>query len=236
MIRVFIGVDRRQFVAANVLAHSIERNASQPVAITKLYRDTLPVKRLGLTEFTYTRYLVPWLCDYEGTAIFMDADMLCLGDVAKLMEYAPKSKSVSVANVTEFERPSLMIFRNEDCTALTPELITNGTPQDFSWGTMETTIPPEWNHILGYSEPCLDPQLIHYTMGIPYFGEISSMGLGFEAEWWCAHEEMVSSASWLELMGQSVHARAVLGQMEQNWSAWQKLKQEQAKTDSNSSS
>ena len=36
------------------------------------------------TEFTYTRFLVPYLCGYQGKAIFIDCDMLCLGDIAEL--------------------------------------------------------------------------------------------------------------------------------------------------------
>jgi hypothetical protein len=39
---------------------------------------------LASTEFTYSRFLVPYLCDYEGYALFMDNDMLCLGDVGQL--------------------------------------------------------------------------------------------------------------------------------------------------------
>jgi lipopolysaccharide biosynthesis glycosyltransferase len=69
-----------------VLAHSIYKRASKPVSITPLVLSQLPIKRVGLTEFTYSRYLVPYLCGYEGLAIFMDADMLCLGDVHELVQ------------------------------------------------------------------------------------------------------------------------------------------------------
>ena len=36
------------------------------------------------TEFSFTRFLVPYLVDYQGWAIFMDNDMVCLDDIAKL--------------------------------------------------------------------------------------------------------------------------------------------------------
>ena len=84
MIRIFIGLDPRQPVAYHVLCHSILRRASQPVSITPLMLHSLPIERTGLTEFTFTRFLVPWLCDYRGVGIFMDSDMLVLGDVAGL--------------------------------------------------------------------------------------------------------------------------------------------------------
>jgi len=45
-----------------------------------------PLDPLQSTEFTYSRFLVPYLCQYEGKAIFMDCDMLCLGDIKELDE------------------------------------------------------------------------------------------------------------------------------------------------------
>lgn len=91
-IRVFIGYDSREPIAFHVLAHSIQRRASLPVAITPLIQDQL--RSLGLywrdrgptesTEFSLTRFLVPALCGFTGYAIFLDCDMLCRMDVAEL--------------------------------------------------------------------------------------------------------------------------------------------------------
>lgn len=67
MIRVFIGYDPRQPLAYNVMQHSIARHSSVPVAITPLILDQLPITRRGLTEFTYSRFLVPALCDFKGS-------------------------------------------------------------------------------------------------------------------------------------------------------------------------
>jgi hypothetical protein len=79
MHRIFIGVDSRQTVAGNVLQSSLIENSSQPLSITQLRIKTLPLKRVGTTEFAYTRYLVPWLCEFKGRALFLDADMICAG-------------------------------------------------------------------------------------------------------------------------------------------------------------
>ena len=35
-------------------------------------------------DFSFTRFLVPHLMNYEGWAIFMDCDMLCQDDIANL--------------------------------------------------------------------------------------------------------------------------------------------------------
>src|SRR5689334_16202690 len=93
--RIFIGADERQPIAYNVAQHSVYDHASIPVAVTKLVQSTLPVKRRGLTSFTYARYLVPYLCNYEGYALFCDADVLFRGDVAELAKLAPDA-AVSV--------------------------------------------------------------------------------------------------------------------------------------------
>lgn len=82
MIRLFIGHDAREAIGCHVFAHSVIRRATQPLAITMLDARGMPQ---GTNAFTYSRFLVPWLCDFEGRAIFMDgADMLMLADIAEL--------------------------------------------------------------------------------------------------------------------------------------------------------
>ena len=78
MLKIFIGHDERQPVSTSVCLNSIYRRASKPVQITPLVLSQLPIDRSGLTPFTFSRFLVPWLCDYEGWALFMDCDFLIL--------------------------------------------------------------------------------------------------------------------------------------------------------------
>src|SRR5438445_11336204 len=86
VIRVFAGYDSRQPLAYNVLQHSIQRHTKHRVTVEPLMLDRLPMTRRGLTEFTFSRFLVPWLCDYQGRAIFMDSDIVVTGDVAELLD------------------------------------------------------------------------------------------------------------------------------------------------------
>jgi len=86
-LRIFIGYDDRESVAYHVLCHSILSRVTCPLSITPLRRETLPMLKrkrgaLDSTEFAISRFLVPHLCDYRGYAVFMDCDMLCLGDMA----------------------------------------------------------------------------------------------------------------------------------------------------------
>ncbi len=81
---IFIGYDPRQAVAYNVLQYSLLSRSSRPLSITPLVLETLPIGRQGLTPFTYSRFLVPWLCNYEGWGLFLDLDMLALGDISEV--------------------------------------------------------------------------------------------------------------------------------------------------------
>ena len=209
-IRVFIGYDPRQPIAAQVLAHSIWERSSRPVSITRLKLSQLPIKRKGLTEFTFSRYLVPHLCGYAGNALFIDADMLCLGDIAQLDELC-RLQGAPVCVVPHnmvFERPSLMYFNNALCQNLTPRFIEEGQPQMLKWAASVGAIPHEWNHLVGYDKPRLDAKIVHFTQGIPFYEEVEDCE--YADEWRSELANSMSTVSWTDLMGGSVHAPVVL--------------------------
>lgn len=82
MIRLFSGFDQREAIGYHVFAASVIEHATAPVQICPLTSRGLPQ---GSNEFTYSRFLVPSLCNFEGHAIFMDgADMVALADIAEL--------------------------------------------------------------------------------------------------------------------------------------------------------
>lgn len=211
--RVFIGYDKRQPVAYNVLQHSIWRRSSKPVAISPIKLDTLPFTRTGLTEFTFSRYLVPWLCDYEGWALFLDSDMLVMDDITELFDMADESKSVMVVqNAQRFEWPSLMLFNNAKCKLLDPDYVSKySSPQDFAWARDGVgSLPKEWNHCVGYDPPG-PAKLAHYTQGIPLWFETSNCEYG--KEWMDELKDMERACLWKEIMASSVHAKPVLENM-----------------------
>ena len=210
MLQIFIGYDPRQPIAAQVLMHSIYARASKPVSITPLVLSQLPIKRRGLTDFTFSRYLVPYLSGYVGRSIFMDADMLCLGDVYGLEALAKPFTSVSVVkNKIRFEWPSLMVFTNAMCLKLTPEFIDDeaSAPQSFLWAKEVGELPPEFNHLVGYDAPRTDAKIVHFTQGIPCWPETKDCE--YADEWNAERKLMNSTVTWQELMGGSVHAQMV---------------------------
>lgn len=209
--RIFIGYDKRIPLAYNVLQHSIVRHASGPVSITPLILSTLKqFDRTGLTEFTFSRYLVPWLCDYEGMALFLDSDMVVQDDIYKLFDVAEDNAHAVyvVKSKHRFEWPSVMLFNCKQCTKLNPAYITEGKPQTFEWASSIGELHSKWNHLVGYDKPDEDPHLIHYTMGIPAFLECREHE--HAGKWRDEHVAALKMPSWLELMGTSVHFKKVL--------------------------
>lgn len=214
VLSIYIGWDHRQPISYNVLQHSLLRRSSRPVSICPLVLGTLPLDRVGLTPFTFSRYLAPWLQGFEGWALFMDADVLALGDIAELFDLADEQYAVQVVkNPRTFEWASVMLWNcgHPENKALTPEYVGDkgSNPFKFSWlGGSESELigdlPREWNHLVGYDEPRDDAKLVHYTMGIPPFEETRMCE--YADAWLEEHQSMNGSVPWVQLMGNSVHA------------------------------
>lgn len=214
-LRIFIGFDHRQPVSLNVLSQSIYTRSSKPVAITPIVINQLPFKRMGLTPFTFSRFLVPWLCDFEGWALFLDLDMLVVADIAELFALADDRYTVMVVkNSKRFEWASVMLFNCAKNKILTPEYCESADRlHGISWCRPEDIgdIPPDWNHLVGYDKPLADPKLIHYTQGIPAFEE--TLDSEHAEIWHKEHQYLNSARPWKELMGTSVHAVEHNGQI-----------------------
>lgn len=207
-LKIFIGFDHRQPISLNVLASSIYTKSSKPVAITPLVLPQLPLKRQGLTPFTYSRFLVPYLCNYEGWSLFLDLDMIVTDDIVKLFDMKDDKYAVMVAkNALKFEWASAILFNNAKCKMLTPDFI-ESAPKLHDCSFVEAgeigDLPLTWNHLVGYNPPCDNPSLIHYTQGVPAFKE--TLNCEHAEKWFLEHQRMNLVTNWLDLMGNSVHA------------------------------
>jgi hypothetical protein len=89
-LRIFVGVDESQLLAAAVLEHSIRRYASRPVEVTLLNEVVTPLPRdprnQPRTAFSFSRFHIPALCGFQGRALYLDADMQVFGDIAELWD------------------------------------------------------------------------------------------------------------------------------------------------------
>ena len=201
MIRIFIGYDKMEPAAYHVLSHSIMRRATEPVSISPIKIELLknlyrrPRASNHSTEFSLSRFLVPYLCDYQGWAIFMDCDMLCLDDISKLWalrderfsvqvcrhDYEPRSRSKMLGSEQTFYEKknwsSLMLLNCMECSALTPAYVNAASGLElhqFKWLSGDDRIgalPYRWNWLAGEYEHHNDVSIVHYTLGGPWWSQ-----------------------------------------------------------------
>jgi len=205
MLTVYVGYDSSnwgQKCANDVCIRSIQKY-NQNVKIVSLIKSDLEKQGLFYreydpkqsTEFTYTRFLVPYLNNYEGVAVFCDSDFLWKVDIEELMKYYDPTKAVSCVkheqkSVTnkkfsgmpqnDYPRKnwsSLMLFNcsHPSCKNLTLEAVNKETPaylHRMTWAKDEEIgeIPYQYNYLLGYYSTD-DAKVVHYTEGGPWHNE-----------------------------------------------------------------
>jgi lipopolysaccharide biosynthesis glycosyltransferase len=200
VIPCYVGFDQREATAYHVWCQSVIERSSQPVAFIPLHGPLLQNfdgQQDGTNAFIYSRFLVPYLCGYEGFALFVDGDMVVLEDIAKLWELRDPSKALQVVkhdyktkNPRKYigtpmesdnldypgkNRSSVMLFNcaHPKNRRLTKELVGEAGGQflhRFSWLSDEDIgeLPPQWN-ALALEQDLSCASLIHYTCGIPAF-------------------------------------------------------------------
>ena len=217
--RIFIGYDSREKIAFHVLSYSIMANATIPVSITPINLNNLkrfynrPRGKKESTEFSISRFLTPYLSDYQGYSLYLDCDFIVLGDVLKLIEFVKKDSSKAVWCVKHSYIPkdrskflkekqfiyakknwsSFMVFNNKKCKILTPKFVSKAHGLDlhqFKW-TREKLIgalPKNWNILVGEEKIPNKFNAIHYTLGGPYFKEYSKCD---GSKFWFKYEKQI---------------------------------------------
>jgi len=222
MIKVFIGYDPREAVAFSVLSYSIQARASVSVSVSPLMllqlKGILTRARhpLQSTDFSFSRFLTPYLSSYAGWSLFMDCDMLMLDDVARLYNLCDDRYAVMVVKhhhvpkettkflgepQSKYEKKnwsSVMLFNNAKCRTLTPDYVNKASGLElhqFKWLASDDLIgalPDRWNHLVGYSPPRNDAALVHYTLGGPYFDDYRNCE--YSKEWFAERDAMLRVA------------------------------------------
>ncbi|QOI69149.1 putative glycosyltransferase [Pelagibacter phage Mosig EXVC030M] len=217
MINIFIGYDNKERVAYNVLSHSIIQNSTKPVAITPIalnnLKDDFVRERnsLSSTEFSFSRFMIPHLMNYQGWALFMDCDMLMFEDVAELWrmrddskaiqvckhDYVPKEKTKFLGQTqTAYPKKnwsSFMLMNCKKCTTLTPDYVNKASGLElhqFKWLEGDHLIgdlPLEWNWLVGEYEFKDDVKNVHYTKGGPWFEDYKECD--YASDWFINYEE-----------------------------------------------
>jgi lipopolysaccharide biosynthesis glycosyltransferase len=111
VIKVFIGYDHVESVAWHTMAASIYRQSSRPVAIVPINLANLkgifnrPRDPKQSNEFSFSRFLVPYLCNYEGKGIFFDCDQMLRTDIAKIFSVMDEQPDKAVYVVKHTYEP-----------------------------------------------------------------------------------------------------------------------------------
>lgn len=220
---IYIGYDRQEIVAYHVLAQSILERSSRPVRLTPIALSTIrpifdrPPVSAQSTDFSFSRFLTPYLSGYAGWSLFMDCDMLLRADVAELFALADDRYAVMVAQhdytprdeVKFLNHPqaryakknwsSVMLMNNARCRALTPEFVQTASGLElhqFKWLADEAEIgalPLEWNWLVGEYDMNPDARIAHFTRGGPYFADYADCD--YADEWRAALNRTTSVAT-----------------------------------------
>lgn len=235
-MKVYIGHDPREDVAYRVAEASLRRRASGPVQVTPLRAEHLAAvgmlqrptdaradgdrpARYDLisnapmsTEFAISRFVVPHLAQ-TGFALFVDADVLFLADVAELFALADPMKAVQV--VKHDHRPMTGVKMDGQTQTAYPRknwssvmLWNCDHPANrrlslhdvnhrrglelhgFYWlhDAEIGELPPEWNWLVG-EQPRPDvPKIAHFTNGTPNMqGREKSPHADI---WWAVHDTL----------------------------------------------
>lgn len=221
-LKVVIGYDRNEVAAAHTLANSLIRHSSRPLAITYLYLPQLEADNLltrkdrGSTDFSYSRFLAPYMAGYKGKVLFMDCDIVVKADVAELFDDMPLDKCVGVVKheykPTERKKflgndnpvypkklwSSVMMFNcsSQKVKNLTPKVV-NEAPgsylHQFMW-THESRIhafDEAWNWVPEHSDKRIsveDAKAVHYTLGTPLFKNYKDCP--YSNVWWEEYKQM----------------------------------------------
>lgn len=205
-VTIVVGFDQREAIAYHTFCQSVLEKASIPVQFIPLAENTLngykETHTDGSNRFIYSRFLTPYLCGFDGWAIFADGDMICQADIKELWDLRDQSKAVQVVQHDYQTKAHKKYLGNKNenyprknwssvilwnCAhpahrVLTPEFIQKQTGaylHRFSWLTDAQigSLPKSWNWLAIEYEDNPQANLIHYTLGTPCFKEYSETSM-----------------------------------------------------------
>lgn len=198
MYKVFIGYDSSIPKLSYTAAESLLDHSSVPLQITFLNQKNIPEYtrprgEYDSTEFSNSRFMTPYLSRFEGWSLFMDNDIICQADIAKLFDHRNMKYSVMCCKHSQVVKDdkkflgreqtkyscknwsSVILFNNTMCTNLLPDYVNAASGLDlhqFKWTSFNKIgeLPLEWNYLVdNANQSCYPPKMIHYTNGGPYY-------------------------------------------------------------------
>lgn len=179
-IRVFVGSTPYQDLVVKVLNWSIKKHTKYPFEIHPLHEYeinfSMPKDKENLpgTPFSFQRFTIPEICNYQGRAIYMDSDQIATDDLGKLF-YRPMGKNSYQYCKTEkqgkiMQRASVLLL---DCSQLDwkiGDIINDLDNGKYTYKELMTkcpiakhqkALPNKWNDLDRYEQS--KTGIIHYT-------------------------------------------------------------------------
>ena len=212
--KIYIGYDPREKLAYDIAEYSIKKYTLnldkldiEPLKLSEI-KDVFnrPIEWRGnqmwcpisnapqTTEFSTSRFAIPFLT--KGWALFVDSDIIALGDVNELFEQADDRYAVMVVKhqqkvgeneIKMVDQASVYYNRKNwssvmliNCDHPANKNLTlyhlNTWPgrdlHAFKWLKDEEIgeLDPKWNHLVDITDPSLidDANILHYTLGGPW--------------------------------------------------------------------
>lgn len=213
---IYIGYDPKEYDYYRVLKKSIEMNTNDSYNIVPIVQKE--VRRMGLywrshevvdevrvdcfdrkpfsTEFSFTRFLVPFLNQRSGLALFMDCDMYVRSDITEIFDVYGADKECAISCVQHMHEPvekskmdgqiqtiyrrknwSSFVLWNCDHPAINELTVADVNTKSGSWlhafEWMDIypigNIEEDWNWLDGHSKEDIDPKCVHFTTGGPVY-------------------------------------------------------------------
>ena len=179
------------------MAHTTSPFAIIPLSKQILEKHVGWAFESGSNDFTTTRFLVPWLMDFQGPALFVDgADMVANEDLADIFKFYDPMSAVKVvkhkyqtkhprkyvgskmeSDNEDYDRKqwaSVMLFScgHPEWRKYTPEFVASQKKIDllqFKGITRIEELPIEWNWMADELGPNDKAKIVHWTAGVPGF-------------------------------------------------------------------
>ena len=210
-LTLVVGFDQREAISYHTFCQSVLEKASIPVRFVPLAENTLRFYQERheniSNRFVFSRFLTPYLNDYEGMAVFADGDMVCQADIAELAAMFDPGKAVQLVqhdyqtkavkkylnninvNYPRKNWSSLVIFncQHPSNRVLTPAYIEEHEGSHlhrFAWLKDDEIgeLPLEWNWLATEYDENPNAKIVHYTLGTPCFRDYKSAPMA--EQWW----------------------------------------------------
>ena len=210
-VKIFIGYDPKEAIAFHTLVQSIMNKATIPFDIVPLDIRNLPMYTRKMdgkqsNEFSFTRFLVPYLSSYKGISIYLDCDMMLRTDIGEVLKevndkpvylvkhnYIPKNKYKYLgAKQYSYPRKNWSSFVVWNCSHDSNKLVTDSFVNTASAAKLHQfkfikddeigELNVRWNWLVGeYNDPPDDVKNVHWTLGGPWLKEYKDVD--FADEW-----------------------------------------------------